>query len=252
MTLLKRVRLALVTTGVTLFACACLTACGEPIAATYDGGSVTEETVTSTIENMRTYYELEDDAAWAEFVKGREYDTGANGSMQTAVEKAAAQAAAAAGQTDEDQTEGTAEEMREYVIEQIIRSQLIEKEIKDRKLDVSDEDVDAYVEQQRSYVESRLMEGVFESVLQRQGYKDLDEYREEIREQLKQLKLQNEVSTITTDDGQEISGKTAWSTWFDKLYESVHPKINPAPQPLPYAIVEVAQDSGAEGAPEGE
>ena len=69
---------------------------------------------------------------------------------------------------------------------------------------------------------------------------------------LKQLKLQNEVSTITTDDGQEISGKTAWSTWFDKLYESVHPKINPAPQPLPYAIVEVTQDSGAEGAPEGE
>lgn len=252
MTLLKRVRLALVTIGVTLFACACLIACGEPIAATYDGGSVTEETVTSTIENMRTYYELEDDAAWAEFVKGREYDTGANGSMQTAVEKAAAQAAAAAGQTDEDQTEGTAEEMREYVIEQIIRSQLIEKEIKDRKLEVSDEDVDAYVEQQRAYVESRLMEGVFESVLQRQGYKDLDEYREEIREQLKQLKLQNEVSTITTDDGQEISGKTAWSTWFDKLYESVHPKINPAPQPLPYAIVEVTQDSSAESAPEGE
>lgn len=252
MTLLKRVRLALVTIGVTLIACVCLAGCGEPVAATYDGGTVTEDTVTSTIENMRTYYELQDDAAWAEFVKERQYDTGENGTMQTAVEKAAAQTAAAAGKTEEDQTEGTAEEMREYVIEQIIRSQLIEKEIKDRKLDVSDEEVDAYVEQQRAYVESRLMEGVFESVLQRQGYKDLDEYREEIREQLKQLKLQNEVSTITTQDGQTISGKTAWSTWFDELYESVHPKINPAPQPLPYAIVEVTQESGDGDAAEGE
>ena len=243
MTLLKRVRLALVTVGVTLIACACLAGCGGPVAATYDGGTVTEDTVTSTIENMRTYYELEDDAAWAEFVKGREYDTGENGTMQTAVEKAAAQTAAAAGEGNEDQTEGTFEEMREYVIEQIIRSQLIEKEIKDRKITIEEEEIDAYVEQQRAYVESRLMEGVFESVLQRQGYRNLDEYREEIREQLKQLKLQNEVSTITTEDGQEISGKTAWSTWFDELYESVHPKINPAPQPLPYAIVEVAQES---------
>lgn len=246
MTLLKRARLALVTIGVTLITCLCLVGCGEPVAATYDGGKVTEDTVTSTIENMRVYYELTDDAAWAEFVKGREYDTGENGTLQTAVEKAAAQTAAAAGKTDEEQPEGTVEDMREYVIEQIIRSNLIEKEIKDRKIEVSDEEVEAYVEQQRAYVESRLMEGVFESVLQRQGYKDLDEYREEIRNQLKQLKLQNEVSTITTQDGQEISGKTAWSTWFDELYAGVHPKINPGPQPLPYALVEVTDTSSTE------
>lgn len=241
MTLMKRVRMAIVAMFATVLVATCLAGCGEPIAATYDGGKVTEDSVTSTIENMRVYYELEDDAAWAEFVKNREYDTGENGTMQTAVEKAAAQAAAAAGATEEEKPEGTAEDMREYVIEQIIRSNLIEKEIRDRKIEISDEEVDAYVEQQRAYVESRLMEGVFESVLQRQGYKNLDEYREEIREQLKQLKLQNDVSTITTADGQEISGKSAWSQWFDELYESVHPKINPGPDPLPYEIVVVAE-----------
>lgn len=243
MTLLKRVRLALATIGVTALACVCLAGCGEPLAATYDGGNVTEETVTGTIENMRTYYGLTEDAAWAEFVKTRAYDTGANDAMQTAIEKAAA-----ANKPSEDTTEGTVEEMREYIIEQIIRSELIEREIKNRKIEITDEEVDAYVEQQRAYVESRLMEGVFESVLQRQGYKDLDQYREEIREQLKQLKLQYDVSTVTTDDGQEISGKAAWNVWFDKVYEDAHVKINPAPSPLPYEIVEVTDISADDGA----
>ena len=234
MTLLKRARLALATIAVTIITCACLAGCGEPLAATYDGGNVPEETVTATIENMRTYYGLTDDADWAEFVKTRAYDTGES-SMQTAVEKAAA-----ANKPAEDATEGTVEDMREYVIEQIVRSELVQRELKNRTIEIAEEEVDAYVEQQRAYVEARLMEGVFESVLQRQGYKDLDEYREGIREQLKQLKLQNDVSTITTDDGQEISGKAAWNIWFDKLYEDAHVKINPAPQPLSYAIVEVA------------
>lgn len=242
MTLLKRVRLALAIAGVTALACLCLSGCGEPLAATYDGGNVTEDDVTLTIENMRTYYGLTEDADWAEFVKTRAYDTGEN-SMQTAVEKAAA-----ANKPAEDTTEGTVEDMREYVIEQIVRSELVQREIKNRRIEITDEEVDAYVDQQRAYVESRLMEGVFESVLQRQGYKDLNEYREEIREQLKQLKLQNDVSTITTDDGQEISGKAAWNIWFDKLFEDAHVKINPAPEPLSYAIVEIAETPADDGA----
>ena len=77
MTLLKRARLALATIAVTIITCACLAGCGEPLAATYDGGNVPDVTVTATIENMRTYYGLTDDADWAEFVKTRAYDTGA-------------------------------------------------------------------------------------------------------------------------------------------------------------------------------
>ena len=152
MTLLKRARLALATIAVTIITCACLAGCGEPLAATYDGGNVPEETVTATIENMRTYYGLTDDADWAEFVKTRAYDTGES-SMQTAVEKAAA-----ANKPAEDATEGTVEDMREYVIEQIVRSELVQREIKNRKIEIADEEVDAYVEQQRAYVEARLME----------------------------------------------------------------------------------------------
>lgn len=242
MTLIKRLRLAALVACATLITCLCLVGCGEPVAATYNGGSIPEEDVTNTIRNMRAYYGLEDQEKWDEFVKTRQYDTGTS-VAQTAVEKAAAGAAAAAGKTNEDQTEGTEEDMRAYVIEQLIRSELIEKEIKNRNLVVDEETVDAYVEQQRTFIESRIMEGVFESVLQRQGYKDLEEYKDEIREQLKQVLLQNEVSTVTLDDGQVISGKAAWNYWFDQLYEKSNVKINPAPQPLDYSVV-IEEESG--------
>lgn len=237
MTSLKRLRLALIAACVAIIACIGLAGCGEPVAATYKGGKITEEDVTTTIQNMRVYYELEDDAAWAEFVKTRQYDTGTAGTMQTAVEKAAAGAAEAANGAPGDEIEGTVEEMREYVIEQLIRGELIEREIKNRHLEVDEADVEAYFEQQRSMVESRLMEGVFESYLRSQGA-TVEEYKESIREQLRQVLLQNDVSTVTLDDGQEISGKAAWNYWFDNLYEESNVKINPAPEPLEYAIVE--------------
>lgn len=235
MSSLKRLRLAVLVSCVVALCCLCLSACGEPVAATYKGGKITEEDVTTTIKNMRVYYGLEADEDWDEFVRTRQYDTGTT-AMQTAVEKAAAGAAKAAGKADEEQVDGTEEEMRDYVIEQLIRSELIEQEIKSRNLSVDEAYVDAYIEQQRTYIESRLMEGVFESVLQRQGYKDLEEYKDEIREQLKQVLLQNDVSTVTLEDGTVISGKAAWNYWFDELYESSNVKINPAPGPLDYSI----------------
>lgn len=248
MTLLKRLA-ATSAVIMALVACLGLAGCGEPVAATYDGGQITEEDVTTTIKNMRVYYGLTDDAAWDEFIKTRSYDMGESGSMQTAVEKAAAGAAAAASQAEDgDQPEGTVEDLRSYVIEQLIRSELIEKEIKDRDIQVSEEEIDAYVEQQRAYIESRIMEGVFESVLERQGYKNLDEYKEGIREQLKQFKLQQAVSTVTGDDGQEISGKVAWNIWFDDVYEKANPKINPAPDSLDYSVAEASEQSSEDGA----
>lgn len=241
MSSLKRFVAALAIASLTVAACVCLSGCGKDVAATWSGGTIDEETVTTTITNMRTYYGLEDDEAWAQFVKERTYDQGDY--SQTAVEKAAA---AAAPSSEEEKPEGTAEDMREYIIEQLIRGEILENEIKSRNIKISDEEVDVYVEQQRAYIESRLMEGVFESVLQRQGYSGLDQYREEIREQLKQLKLQNDVSTVTTEDGVEISGKSAWNIWFDGVYAKANVKINPAPNPLPYAIVETAGESSAE------
>lgn len=236
MTLMKRIRASALVVLVATLCVFCIAGCGGAKAATYNGGSVSEDDVTTTIENMRTYYELQDDAAWAYFIVNREYDTGQNGNIQTAVQKAAEGAAKAAGQVEEEEPDGTLEDLREYVIEQIIRSELLQNEIDSRKIVIEDSDVDAYVDQQRQYVESRLMEGVFESVLQRQGYKDLDQYRDEVREQLKQLQLQNEVSTVTDDDGQEISGIAAWNHWFNGIYEDANVRINPGPDPLPYAV----------------
>lgn len=244
MSLLKRVSVVVVAAIALTLSCVLLTGCGEPVAATYDGGKVTEEEVTQTIETMRTYYGLTDDEEWDKFVTERAYNTEGSTSSMTAVEKAAAQAPNAKTD-DEDLGPGTLEDMRAYVIEQIIRSQLIEREIKNRNYQISDEEVDLYVEQQRTYVESMIMEGVFESVIQRQGYKDLNAYKDAIREQLKQLKLQNEVSALAEEDGQEVSGKAAWSIWFEKLYADAHVKINPAPEGLVYNVIEVEGEEGA-------
>lgn len=248
MSLFKRVFASAMAICALTLSCLFLAGCGEPVAATYDGGQITEDQINQTVQNMQYQYiiqyreqypDLTDEELWDKFVKERLYESDSS-SSQTAVEKAASQAPNA--KKDEDTREpGTLEDMRAYIAEQLIRTQLVQDEIDRRRLEVTDEEVEIYVEQQRQYIESRYMEGVFESVLQLQGYRDLDEYREEIREQLKQLKLQNEVSELAEQDGEEVSGKAAWNVWFENLYDNAHVTINPAPSDLPYATVDVPE-----------
>lgn len=250
MSLFKRVFASVMAICALTLSCLLLAGCGEPVAATYSGGQITEEEVNETIQNMQYQYiiqyrqqypDLSDEELWDKFVQERLYETDSS-SSQTAVEKAASQAPNA--KKDEDARDpGTLEDMRAYIIEQLIRTKLVQDEIDKRKLEITDEEVEVYVEQQRQYIESRYMEGVFESILQLQGYRDLDAYRDEIREQLKQLKLQNEVSELAEQDGEEVSGKAAWNVWFENLYDNAHVTINPAPDDLPYAIVDVPETS---------
>lgn len=247
MSMFKRAFAIIAAMAVLTLGCIALAGCGEPVAATYDGGKISEEDVTTTIENMRTAYGLSDEEEWQEFLTTRAYDTSETASL-TAVEKAASQAPNAVSAT-EDKGPGSVEDLRAYVIEQIIRSELIQREIKNRNVQVSDEEVEMYIDQQRTYVESMIMEGVFESIIQRQGYRDMDAYRDAIREQLKQLRLQTEVSELANDNGQEVSGKAAWFVWFNKLYEDAHVKINPALEGLVYNYIEVADEG--EGEEEG-
>lgn len=257
MSLFKRVLVSIAVTCALLFSCLGITACGEPIAATYKGGKITEAEVTETIENMRAQFiaqareygsTMSDEELWAAFVYERAYDTSSSVVM-TAVEKAASQAPNAIKE-DEDKGPGTVEDMRDTVIKMLIQQRLIEREIKDRRIEITDEELDQYVDQYRIAIESRLMEGVFESYLRIQGYKDLDAFRDSIREQLKQLKLQNEVSELAEDDGQEVSGKAAWNVWFDKLYKDADVKINPMPSDVPYAVTEDFDPSILEAAVE--
>jgi hypothetical protein len=225
-----------------LVACICLAGCGKNNAATWAHGEVTEEEVTTTINNMRTYYSVTDDTAWAKFVEERTYDSNSASNQQSATEKAITNAGGTTSQTSQDQTKGTAQDMRTYVIEQLVRNDIIQYQIKEMNVTVDDEEVDAYVEQQRAYVESQFMPGVFESVLQRQGYANLDAYKKEIREQLKIYKLEEEVASTTAADGTTSIDETTWNAWLDDQYANADVKINDAPGPLEYDIVQSSDE----------
>ena len=195
--------------------------CSGQAAATWAHGQIDEADVTTTIENMRTMYGLTDDSSWASFVKERSYDADASSK----------------------EGEGTVAELREYIIDQMIRQNVIEHEIEAQNIQVSDEDLDAYVEEQRQAVESQYMPGVFESYLEQQGYASIDEFREQAKETLAEQKLQ-EQATGSTDDAD------AWDEYVDGLVEAAQVQINEMPADVSYNVDLSAQEGAADGADE--
>ena len=205
MTSLKRV--LIVACAVALAACGCfaLAGCGKQAAATWAHGDVSEEDVTKTIENMRANYGLTDDATWASFIAMKAYDSTANSDGQTT-------------------TDGTVADLRTYVINQMLKTDVIDYEVKEQNITVSDDELDAYVDQQRKAVESQYMAGVFESYLQKQGYKSLDEYKEQARKALAEQKLA------------EQNGASAWNSYVDGLMQNADIHINDMPSGLSYDV----------------
>lgn len=193
-----------------------LAGCGGQVAATWAHGQVAEDEVTSTIESMRSAYGLTDDSAWASFVKKRSYDEDASSK----------------------EGDGTVAELREYVINQMIRQDVIDHEIEAQNIEVTDEELDAYVEQQREQVESQYMAGVFESYLERMGYSSIDEFREQARETLAEQKLRQQ-ATGSTDDAD------AWNEYVDGLVENAQVTINEMPTGLSYDV-DLSADGGTE------
>ena len=275
MTLCKRAACVFAMLVFAMCTCVFLSGCGKQLAATWAHGEVTEEQVTNAANNLRTYYQITDDDSWAQFVRSRAYDTSdelANASGNSAIKDAQDKGGNAeysssdlganiessdSGSANADGTEstdaqnaedtttndGTVENMREYIIEQIIRQGIIDREITERNITVSDAEVDEYVQEQREYVESQLMKGVFESYLQSQGYASLDAYREDIRTQLLQLKLAQEVAGKEAEDGSKTVDSQAWLDWLNGMYANAEVKINAAPADLPYAITTTGDEA---------
>lgn len=210
MTSLKRV--LIVACAVALAACGCfaLAGCGKQAAATWAHGDVSEEDVTKTIENMRANYGLTDDATWASFIAMKAYDSTANSDGQTT-------------------TDGTVADLRTYVINQMLKTDVIDYEVKEQNITVSDDELDAYVDQQRKAVESQYMAGVFESYLQKQGYKSLDEYKEQARKVLAEQKLAEQ-------NGASEDDESAWNSYVDGLMQNADIHINDMPSGLSYDV----------------
>ena len=265
MALSKRVVCVMGVFALAMCMLACFVGCGKQSAATWSGGDLTEEEVTTAVNNLRSYYQIQDDETWASFVKQRAYDTSdqeTDLSSTSAVGYAKEQDPSktytdsdlganvdlgdttAKSEEPKDET-GTTEEMREYVIGQIIRQRIIEKEIESRHLSVTDQEVDDAIDQLRAYVEAQYMEGVFESFLQMQGYKDLNAYKKEVREQLIQVKLQKEIAGTTDENGNESIDQAKWKEWLDGKYAEANVKINAPAKELSYAIVETSSESSS-------
>ena len=210
MSLAKRVVCLACSVCLLAFCCAILSGCGKQVAATWAHGDIDEETVTTTIENMRTSYGMTDDTSWASFVAGKSYDSSTSESEEAA-------------------TDGTAADLRNYVINQMIREDIIDYEIEQSGLEVSEDEIDAYVEQQKSYIESMYMPGVFESVIQQQGYKDLEAYRESVKQILLEQKLMEQAVGDASDTD-------AWNTYLDGLVAYADVQINDMPSGLSYDV----------------
>ena len=221
MTWYKRLLVTICAGMLLVLGAAGLFGCSGQAAATWAHGQIDEADVTTTIENMRTMYGLTDDSSWASFVKERSYDADASSK----------------------EGEGTVAELREYIIDQMIRQDVIEHEIEAQNIQVSDEDLDAYVEEQREAVESQYMPGVFESYLEQQGYASIDEFREQAKETLAEQKLQ-EQATGSTDDAD------AWDEYVDGLVEAAQVQINEMPADVSYNVDLSAQEGAADGAGE--
>lgn len=123
------------------------------VAATVNGTEIAEDDVTAQIQNMRTSYGMEDDAAWG-------------------------QALAEQGTTPE--------EMRQNVIDSYVDEELQKQGAEERGVTVEDSEIDGYVDSMKGNFGS---DEEWQQALQGAGFEDENAYREQLRDALLLQKL---------------------------------------------------------------
>ncbi len=213
---IKRVCLIACSLALVVFAILSLSACGEQIAATWAHGEIEESDITTRIENMRTSATSTGTTTWDDYIKKRSYNSDATDEQKEAAD-------------------GTVAEMREYVIKELIKNKAVINEAEEKGYTVSDEELDAYVEEKRTEYESTYasgMSGTFESILRQMGYKSVSAFREASIDTLKERKVQEAVTgkNDTADDFDE----DAWKNHEQELYDNSNVHINDKPDNLSY------------------
>ena len=213
---IKRVCLIACSLALVVFAILSLTACGEQIAATWAHGEIEESDITTRIENMRTSATSTGTTTWDDYIKKRSYNSDATDEQKEAAD-------------------GTVAEMREYVIKELIKNKAVINEAEEKGYTVSDEELDAYVEEKRTEYESTYasgMSGTFESILRQMGYKSVSAFREASIDTLKERKVEEAVTgkNDTADDFDE----EAWKNHKQELYDNSNVHINDKPDNLSY------------------
>ncbi len=281
----KRLGVTACACTVLLLPCAALTGCGEKIAAEVNGTQIEEETITNYIENtMATDGYDEDEEGWETYLIDREYDEDAD-EEESDEEDTDSEDAETDEDADEDESETTEDlhqaalDYRTYVIDQFIETELIQQDVKDKDVAVSDEEVDEYAEEIESYYEYYYaggMSGTAESILQLMGYKDLDAFKEECRTELEIEALQKMMCPVDADededaDSEEDADSTdesddtedateeeetdeeetdeeydeeAWDAYVEQLRADANVTVNDAPENLSYDPTVINENGG--------
>ncbi|MCQ2752052.1 MAG: SurA N-terminal domain-containing protein [Coriobacteriales bacterium] len=162
-----------------------LSGCFWEVAATYDGGDVKEDDVTTAANNIRANAGYEKDkSGWTNYIKNRTWDT----------DKEYADA----------EGDGTVDEFREYIIKQKVTNQIVEQKEKDYNIEVSDKEVEEYVDELSKSYEATYaggMKGTFKSILRLIGM-DEETFNENARKQLMERNLKRAIL------GEEVSTET--------------------------------------------
>ncbi|MCD8199536.1 MAG: SurA N-terminal domain-containing protein [Coriobacteriaceae bacterium] len=214
----KRLGVAACACTVLLLPCAALTGCGEKIAADVNGTQIEEETITNYIENeMATDGYDEDEEGWETYLVDREYDEDAD-EEEADEEDTDSEDADVEDDEAEDESETTEDlhqaalDYRTYVIDQFIETELIQQDVKDKGVTVTDEEVDEYADEIEYYYEYYYaggMAGTAESILQLMGYKDLDAFKDECRTELEIEALQKMMCPVESDEEDADSDEEA-------------------------------------------
>lgn len=274
MTIVKKISVAAVSVALAALTAVSLTGCGEQVAGTWAHGKVLEDEITQTATTQMSYHTSSDGStdvsAWTNYIADREYDSSASSGDSSSTDSSAKKDA---DSSDESKSDGTVQEYREYLINQAIRQQVIDYEIEQRNITVSDDEIDQAVEQQSTIYESYYgggHKGTFESILSRYFGMTLDQFKEDVAKNLKEDKLKEavlaeqnstddaSVSDDTSADDSKSSKKAKSSDsstdtsadddkkfdeYIDGLIAGFDVKINDAPADLSYDPQVVAQNS---------
>lgn len=277
MTIVKKISVAAVSLALAALTAVSLTGCGEQVAATWAHGKVLEDEITQTATTQMSYHTSSDGStdvsAWTNYIADREYDSSASSADSSSTDSSTKTDSKS---DDSAKSDGTVQEYREYLINQAIRQQVIDYEIEQRNITVSDDEIDQAVEQQSTIYESYYgggHKGTFESILSRYFGMTLEQFKEDVANNLKEDKLKEAVlaeqgssddSASTDDSASDDSKKSSkkakssdsstdtssdddkkFDEYIDNLIAGFDVKINDAPADLAYDPQVVAKNANS-------
>ena len=195
------------------------------IAATVNGVEIEEDTITTYIQNYRTYYSMTDEEAWAQML---------------------------------NMYGMTPAEYRESIIDTYIRTELVKQACEEKGIEADSKEIDDAVAKMRENYET---DEEWQVGLESAGFKDEAAYRENLEDNIKARNLEEEVvgdqaptdeevleyaqENITTYDGAKKSSHILFDSEDESTAKEVLKKLQADELDFADAAEEYSQDAGS-------